>query len=737
MDPLSDRHESGAPMPLVGSELQVEIVDLVAGYVLRHRFRNEGEEAIEAVFSFPVPLDAAFLGMHGTLAGETLEAKVEPARQAERTYDDAVSDGHSAVLLTAPESGLLCVNLGNLLPGEDGLIELRFASPLAVADGCTRFSLPLVHRPRYGRWRLQELETPDHDFAVRHPLSATIRVNGMLALAKVACASHGVTFARKGDALELSIGHAMLDRDLVLRFDLEQDLAPSCHLIEDGETSLGLASFVLPSNGHRAMPLDLCLLLDGSGSMAGDAIAQSRKAVMAVADALTGDDRIQVLRFGSTVVPMFRRPLRATPRVRDALRELARTVDSNLGGTKMGAAIGRALDCVGTKPSEKDEEARSRVVILVTDGAVQAHDIMEARMAAVEHGIRIFVVAVGGAAGAEVLQPLAEATGAVMERAVPAEPVYEGVMRQFRRAREAGAVSLQVGWPGERAEPIPMGVAYPGDAVSVAARLPVQVEGEVVIRAPSVHFALRLDPGARTALPLLRAVVGLRCYRSSPQATRESTALRYGLLTPETSAVLVRSRGTSEQGDGLPKIVRIPQMLPDDMIGAGMSLCAKRSTSSQLSAEYLDIPTFLRRSGDDFSKEDCASGYRRNGERIRMFAAGQAREVYRVLHRALVDALMSVPSVSMGLGVVIHRLREDLRGPAEGLLMQCGLALEGESHAIVLLRALNAALEEAPFSDEQEALLAVRSSRFYSITDAFAEMRLELFLSDLLHEDRT
>ena len=94
---------------LAYSRLRVVLQDLLAEYELRHVFRNEGDAPIEAVYSFPVPLDAAFLGMEATLAGETRVAQILPAARAARTYDDALAEGDSAVLLEQLEPGMLCV----------------------------------------------------------------------------------------------------------------------------------------------------------------------------------------------------------------------------------------------------------------------------------------------------------------------------------------------------------------------------------------------------------------------------------------------------------------------------------------------------------------------------------------------------------------------------------------------------------------------------------------------------
>ena len=70
--------------PLAHTALVVSIVDLVAEYAVTHTFRNQGTSHMEAVFSFPVPLDAAFMGMQATLAGETLTAEIKLRNAASR-----------------------------------------------------------------------------------------------------------------------------------------------------------------------------------------------------------------------------------------------------------------------------------------------------------------------------------------------------------------------------------------------------------------------------------------------------------------------------------------------------------------------------------------------------------------------------------------------------------------------------------------------------------------------------
>ncbi len=67
---MNRSNRSRSTTPLARSALQVTITDLVAEYELRHVFHNDMIDSIEAVYSFPVPLDSAFMGMEATLAGE-------------------------------------------------------------------------------------------------------------------------------------------------------------------------------------------------------------------------------------------------------------------------------------------------------------------------------------------------------------------------------------------------------------------------------------------------------------------------------------------------------------------------------------------------------------------------------------------------------------------------------------------------------------------------------------------
>jgi len=698
--------------PLARSALQVTITDLVAEYELHHVFRNDTADAIEAVYSFPVPLDSAFMGMEATLAGEQLVAQVLPRQQASRNYDDAIAEGDSAVLLERLEPGMLCVNLGNLKAGEEGEIVLRFAAALPTADGTARFSLPLVHRPRYGRSELDELDEPRHDFAAEHPLEVSIRIMGLLARSPVNCATHGARFSTDGDGQCLRLNQAMLDRDLVLVFDLPADFSAQGRLVADGEGAIGMLTFTTPERLRVAGPCDLCLVLDGSGSMSGDAIAQSRDALRAVAEALQDDDRIQVMRFGSRIVPLFRRALKASARVREAMVSLVDTVNSDLGGTEMGDALDRSIDALSAMGQAS---GRTQAIILVTDGAVQPHEIEDAQARAVDAGIRIFIVAVGSSAGVDVLGPLAASTRAVLERAVPAEPIDEAVMRQLRRAREAGPLQVCIDWGSQDARPLPLDVTYPGDAVTAMAMLPAgrTFMPQVRLNSDVEDFGYQLVDVEEA--PSLRALAGHRAWLHAQDEERARLALRYGLITDETSAVLVKVRTDGDKADGLPKIVPVAHMVPEGMVlssatrpRASMRIACSmsmprpasngfdaQSFSDQSEGEYLDIPAFLR-------KEEAEPEIEK-----KPLSPERVMQVRQALRVALEELLLSGSPIEFRTRALFDLIDPILHDDVQQYLEESSTDLWDADDACRLLEELAEAGIGAELTDDQEARLAV------------------------------
>jgi hypothetical protein len=97
---------------------------------------------LEVVYTVPLPHQAVLLGFASELNGARQAGTIVARREAERQYEAALVAGDAPVMLEALEGGLHTANIGNLEPGDEIVLEVRFAQLLAFEQGRLRLAAP-------------------------------------------------------------------------------------------------------------------------------------------------------------------------------------------------------------------------------------------------------------------------------------------------------------------------------------------------------------------------------------------------------------------------------------------------------------------------------------------------------------------------------------------------------------------------------------------------------------------
>ncbi len=120
--PVLEPVEDGK-IALQSVRVDARIEDLLCEVTTRQVYSNLEKVNIEAVYTFPLPLGAVFLDMAIKTSTKQLKGIVVEKREAEDRYENAVTDGDTAIMLERTDAGLYTMNVGNLLPEET--IEMR------------------------------------------------------------------------------------------------------------------------------------------------------------------------------------------------------------------------------------------------------------------------------------------------------------------------------------------------------------------------------------------------------------------------------------------------------------------------------------------------------------------------------------------------------------------------------------------------------------------------------------
>lgn len=562
---------------------EASINDLMAEVTVTQRYRNPEATNIEAVYTFPLPLDGVLLGFEVEISDRKLAGVVVEKAEGERRYEEAITDGDAAVLLEQAEPGLYTASVGNLSPGEAATIRFRYGLLLRWNGDRVLFAMPTTIAPRYGdpaSAGLAPHQAPEYAFDAERAFSLRVAVRGLLKDARFNSPSHSFSVAPEAEATVIALtGAPAMDRDFVLEACLSRSEATGALVARDLDGWVVLASFrpevSMPGHDERR---SVKIVVDCSGSMGGDSIAQARGALERILDGLRASDLFEIISFGSSQRALFGRETPVSETTLAQARRFVRALDADMGGTEIGTALEAAYRLPGEADLPHD-------LLLITDGEVwkSAEVIAQAKRS----GHRIFTVGVGSAVAEAFVRGLAEATGGACEFVAPLEDMAERIHRHFQRMYAPRARSAVVRWPDRVVHCLPesLEAVYGGDTIHMFAWFSEKPEGTATLEVTladgrvvnqgtqilAIEEGLAETPPSKDRMPSTLARIGTarRIIAVDDDKAGMELAVRYQLMSRWTNYVVVHVRADAEKAEDLPKIVRVPQVLAAGWHGMG------------------------------------------------------------------------------------------------------------------------------------------------------------------------
>ena len=549
-----------AHVGLLSAHVTGRISGLVAQMKVRQVYKNWSESNIECVYTFPLAWQSVLLGMSVELNGKRLSGVVKPRKVAESEYDQAIDSGDLPVMLERAGKDLYTANIGNIQPGDEVVVEMDYAQILKVVDGAIRLSMPTTIAPRYGDaadagLRLHQRMTPDAQ--VEQRLFISLELDETLSAGMVHSPTHTVHQTRQGEITTYKLhGMAWLDRDFVLVIDRIQDLnfalaAPDP--MRPGESTVFTGSVYRPEKTPRPRPLNLKILVDCSGSMQGDSIAQAGDSLHWLLGQLNSADMVSLTRFGSHVVHEHKQLQPCSLIHKQVLKAGVRRLKANMSGTEIDQALRSVIEI-----ERFDREAISdAAILLITDGEVW--DIEETIATVRASGHRIFALGVGSAPAESLLQDMAEVTGGACEMVTPGENMQKAVERLLIRLRQSQAAEQTVHCEAPMLWSAPSARhATPGESMSTWSQLQATPgEMEVSTGKPAQKCLVQWCEH----IELSRIAAALRLRDMTSAKDREVLAMQYQLVSSETNLILVHERAEAEKAEDLPELHQVRPML--------------------------------------------------------------------------------------------------------------------------------------------------------------------------------
>ncbi len=377
-----------ARCPLKHTDVKAEISGFLSRVIVTQEFENPFNEKIEAVYTFPLPQNAAVDNMTMDVGGRIVRGKILRREEAQAVYEAAKTNGQVAGLLDQERPNIFTQSVANILPGEQIKITISYVETLKYADGAYEFVFPMVVGPRYvpgsptgakaGGFSSDTDRVPDGSRITPVPVGAGMRAGHDVSLDVTLDAgvpidalnsrTHAVDILRPDNRraqVRLQNNAEIPNKDFILRYDVAGKKIEDA-LLTHRSSQGGFFTLILQPpervTAEDVMPKELVFVLDTSGSMSGFPIEKAKETMKLALDSLYPSDTFNLITFSGDTNILFSEPVSAT---KENLKKAQAFLETRQGGggTEMMKAIKAALD-----PS--DAQGHVRIVCFMTDGYV-------------------------------------------------------------------------------------------------------------------------------------------------------------------------------------------------------------------------------------------------------------------------------------------------------------------------------------------------------------------------------
>ncbi len=421
----------------------IDVDQQLADVTIEQEFINTGEGMIEVEYLFPVPPGAGIDSLTLTVNDQAFAAEMLKADEARKIYEDIVRKKKDPALLEYAGYGLYRTKAFPLEPDSPVTMKVTYKALCPKNGQSVEVFYPLNTEKFSAK--------PIEDVSITANITSTADITGWYS------PTHDIKVERKSAT---EIVASVKAENVIPRGDFTM-----YYTVSDKDVGASLLTATLPGEDkgyfllmvspnptldadEEPMPKDIVLVLDTSGSMAGEKIQQARGAAEFIVERLNEGDRFNVITYASNVTPMFESLTDYTEEARDSAVSQIEILEGS-GSTNIHEALQVAMTQLKDARADGEGEGRPAYVIFLTDGLATAGktamaDIVSDTGKANTTDARIFTFGVGYDVNVQLLDKLSEKNAGASDYVKPAEDIEDKVSTLYKRIRNPMLTDIEV-----------------------------------------------------------------------------------------------------------------------------------------------------------------------------------------------------------------------------------------------------------------------------------------------------
>jgi len=536
------------PISLDRETYEVTIDDQFAHIKVSQVFRNNTYTDLEGTYIFPLPPNADISDFALWLDGRELTAETMEANQARQIYQSIVNSMRDPGLLEYMGDGLIRARIYPIPRGGTKQVDVQYDWLLPIDTGLMRLTLPL----KLDGYSIDNIKQ----------LAITVEIDSPDPLGTIYSPTHDVDVSRHGPnraTVGIEKSSHRPTGDFVLYISRPEGAVGLNMLTHatGGKEGYFLAMIAPEYDESREtiVPKDFVLVIDTSGSMAGDKIEQAKSALEYIFQNLNPDDRFNLITFATDVYPYFQGWRDASRDNVSDVTDYIRGIDAG-GSTNIKQAFETALDVT-------PDRNRPMYIVFISDGLPTVGETNTAKIIEDINGInseisaKIFSFGVGDDVDYQFIDRLSRENGGYTANVAPNEDLEQPLSDFYAKIKSPVMTNIEVEISGARIYdmlPETMPDLFLGSQLILTGRYNgggrgnVAVAGMIGGERVTYNYAVEFtDSHENDFIPRQWATrrVGyllnqIRLYGENQEVVDEITQLarRYGIITPYTSMLV-------------------------------------------------------------------------------------------------------------------------------------------------------------------------------------------------------
>ena len=400
-------------------------------FEIEQTFKNNTKNVLEVGYTFPIVETATVIGFEINVGDKILKGKCKEKGEAKKEYQRNIVQGNSAYMMEQASDNIFKISIGKIDKGEEVKLKIYYIDKFEITDNTIKILIPTLVTPRYKSNITNKLIFGKVDYTV----DFNINVSKALNRKSINCVSHKINLIDEEKTERVEVLNYDLSSDFKLYIELKNELSSNAIISKTRDDKEMIYLSFMPEilDTYEDSEKEYMFIIDISGSMYGNKMEETKKAVIECLKQLDIGDKFNIIPFESRFSAMNINSIEYNEENLQKAREYVNNLQT-MGGTEILNPIKFALY----------QKETDKIILLFTDGQVgNEQEIIQY----VDENIktsRIFPFGIDTNVNSSFIKQLAKVGNGKAELIQPNEKIDDKIIRTFARIQTPLLENLEI-----------------------------------------------------------------------------------------------------------------------------------------------------------------------------------------------------------------------------------------------------------------------------------------------------